>query len=277
MKSVTINTGSRGNATAIRFVLVVTLIGLCGIIGDGPAWAQPYEGCDKDPGTQTADRRQPPNLDHIKRQLLHYRCTKYDSDVAAVVTKARHWVQRRASQVHRPAIILDIDETSLSNWERIIKDDFAYIAGGPCNLKKTDESCGDIAWQQSGKAPAIAPTLDLYRLARCIDIPRPSSCTKVEIFFVTGRHEKESNGKLASAWTLRNLATAGYKDVARDHLYMRDPNSRGLVSVHKTAARIAIEQKGYTIIANIGDQESDLVGRHAERTFKVPNPFYFIP
>lgn len=46
----------------------------------------------------------------------------------------------------------------------------------------------------------------------------------------------------------------------------------------KTAARIDIESRlGYTIIANIGDQDSDLRGGHAERTFKVPNPFYFIP
>jgi hypothetical protein len=29
------------------------------------------------------------------------------------------------------------------------------------------------------------------------------------------------------------------------------------------------------IIVNIGDQ-SDLEGGHAEMTFKVPNPFYFI-
>jgi len=28
------------------------------------------------------------------------------------------------------------------------------------------------------------------------------------------------------------------------------------------------------IIANIGDQESDLAGGFAEKTFKLPNPFY---
>jgi acid phosphatase len=27
---------------------------------------------------------------------------------------------------------------------------------------------------------------------------------------------------------------------------------------------------------NIGDQESDLDGGHADRDFKLPNPFYFI-
>jgi acid phosphatase len=28
------------------------------------------------------------------------------------------------------------------------------------------------------------------------------------------------------------------------------------------------------IIANMGDQASDLAGGHAEKTFKLPNPFY---
>ena len=38
-----------------------------------------------------------------------------------------------------------------------------------------------------------------------------------------------------------------------------------------------LENRGYTIIASIGDQKSDLAGRHAEMTFKISNPFYFIP
>jgi len=35
--------------------------------------------------------------------------------------------------------------------------------------------------------------------------------------------------------------------------------------------------KEFTIIANIGDQRSDLDGGYSERTWRVPNPFYFIP
>jgi acid phosphatase len=41
--------------------------------------------------------------------------------------------------------------------------------------------------------------------------------------------------------------------------------------------RNEIEQGHYTIIANIGDQPSDLSGGHAERTFLLPDPFYRIP
>ena len=45
----------------------------------------------------------------------------------------------------------------------------------------------------------------------------------------------------------------------------------------KTPVRAAIETDGYTIIANIGDQPSDLLGGFAERIFLLPNPFYRVP
>jgi hypothetical protein len=78
--------------------------------------------------------------------------------------------------------------------------------------------------------------------------------------------------KAATEFNLRNVGYFGW-----DGLFMRDPKTRGRpVSEHKTAARIEIETRGYTIIANVGDQESDLVNGHADMIFKVPNPFYFI-
>ena len=34
---------------------------------------------------------------------------------------------------------------------------------------------------------------------------------------------------------------------------------------------------GFRIIVNVGDQESDLVGGHADLAFRLPNRFYFTP
>jgi predicted secreted acid phosphatase len=175
--------------------------------------------------------------------------------------------------VTRPAIVLDIDETSLSNWPRIYQDDYAYIPNGPCTFGK--DPCGDLAWQQSGLARAIEPTLEFYKLARCID--QPASCKPIDVFFVTGRRQAELNGEMASAWTLRNLDSAGYGTVSPGHLYLRDANMAGGIADYKSSARADIESKGYTIIANIGDQESDLAKGHSEMRFKVPNPFYYLP
>jgi acid phosphatase len=48
------------------------------------------------------------------------------------------------------------------------------------------------------------------------------------------------------------------------------------VQDYKTKERIKVEAEGYTIIAGVGDQMSDIDGGHSGCTFKVPNPFYFI-
>jgi hypothetical protein len=259
------------------------LIAMIALAGN-PASAQtgapvdPRLGCDKAGTAPPLDLREPDNIDLFKRRLLAYRCTAYENDIAEVLGKARKWVAARAGEVQRPAIVLDIDETSLLNWPRIYQDDYAYIPsvpGGHCDFVQVGDPCGDLDWQQSARAAALGPTLALYKLARCIE--QAASCTKVDVFFVTGRREQAHNDEMASVWTLRNLQLAGFDGIARDHLYMRDPASTGSVSIHKTAARTEIEDKlGFVIIANVGDQNSDLVGGHAEMTFKVPNPFYFI-
>ena len=259
----------------------------------------PRFGCDKRPDVPLADAGVPDNIEFFKARLWDYRCNGgYDRDIAKVLGDARAWVKARAQTVKNAAIVLDIDETSLLNWPRIYTDGYAYFPSLPnqgcisdkagdqctvpdwrnCVFKRVGDPCGDLDWQKSGSAVAIGPTLDLYKLARCID--QPAGCVKVEVFFVTGRRENEYKGEMASVWTLRNLELAGFVGVDRDHLKMRDPKSPGVVSDHKIAARREIE-KNFTIIANVGDQKSDLVGDtdgdHAEVTFKVPNPFYFIP
>jgi acid phosphatase len=252
--------------------LAMLTIGGLTLAGPAAAQVQAPEGCYPIPEVKPLSVSQPLNIDLIKQQLLLYRCTHYDAEVAAVFSEAQRWIQTRAPQVSRPAIVLDIDETSLSNWTRIKRDDFGYIPNGPCDLSKQGEACGDTAWQQSGLAPALQPALDLFNFAKCAIQPAGTTCTRVAVFFVTGRYQDAE----AQKWTEANLTNAKYRDW--DGLYMRDPATRGQpVSEHKTKARIDIESRGFTIIANIGDQDSDLAGEHAERKFKLPNPFYFIP
>jgi acid phosphatase len=254
------------------FLLILIVLASRTASAQTPGPVDPRLGCDTAPGFPIADLGEPQNIDVFKKQLLYYRCTTYESDVARVLDAAQKWVAMRAPQVAKPSmptIVLDIDETSLSNWPRIYLDDFAFIPNGTCDLKAGD-ACGDLEWQQSGAAQALQPTLKLYKAARCIEVPSP--CTPVDVFFITGRHDSEK----ARDWTVRNLKLAGYGDIDREHLYMRGDSS-GSVSNYKTSKRMDIESKGFVIIANIGDQKSDLAGGHAEVTFKVPNPFYFLP
>lgn len=47
--------------------------------------------------------------------------------------------------------------------------------------------------------------------------------------------------------------------------------------VYKSAKRKELVEAGYRILGNIGDQWSDLLGTYVgNRTFKVPDPMYYI-
>src|SRR6516164_7419213 len=55
-------------------------------------------------------------LYEAQRQVEEYiRSGRYDADVAEVVEQARRWLEERSQTAVKPAIVLDIDETSLSN------------------------------------------------------------------------------------------------------------------------------------------------------------------
>lgn len=102
--------------------------------------------------------------------------------------------------------------------------------------------------------PAVKPVLDLTRYAHDHG---------AAVFFVTARPG------ILDGLTEHNLREAGYPV---DGLYVRHlPDLFQGVSTYKTAKRAEIENNGYTIIANIGNNTTDLVGGHAERAFKLPD------
>lgn len=211
-------------------------------------------------GPQTLDMSQPLNLGQLKNRIYFYICSGgYDTDLNKVTAAARAYVERRAAQVAKPALVLDIDETSLSNLPLEMVDDFAFIHGIKCtpDLKAP---CGFNSWVALAKARAIDGTLALYQAA---------IKHHVAVFFITGRHEDER------AATEKNLKAAGY--ASWDGLTLRAAHDNRTTSDYKSAARAKIAEQGYTIIVNAGDQHSDLAGGYAERAYKLPNPMYFIP
>ncbi|HEX5211346.1 MAG TPA: acid phosphatase, partial [Pseudolabrys sp.] len=102
---------------------------------------------------------QPANIDDLKQQLLAYQKSgDYERGLAAVGARAQAYVEAHAAGATKPALVLDIDETSLSNWPRIAADDFGYIPSGACD-RLPKGPCGAAAWERKGVAPVIAPTL----------------------------------------------------------------------------------------------------------------------
>jgi acid phosphatase len=209
---------------------------------------------------QSQTKRSPsvPNIYEARRQVEEYVDSGgYERDVSKVCAAARVWLDKRVKTAAKPAIVLDIDETSLSNWPEMRVNGWARILNGPCDLEKGP--CGHRAWQAMAKSKAIAPTLALAQHARALG---------VAVFFITGRPER-----LREA-TEHNLREQGYEWNG----LVLEPEGATFTSAvdFKAPERAKIAAQGYTIILNVGDQQSDLTGGYAERTFKLPNPVYFV-
>lgn len=192
---------------------------------------------------------EPPNLSPHKQQLRAYvEDGFYLRDVEAVAARAKAWIEQRAAKGgSKLTVVFDLDETLLLNWPHILEMDFGYV---PREWAR---------WVDEAKAPASEPVRDVYRMARRLG---------VDVVFLTGRSERDRTG------TERNLRAIECADYAA--LICRPVERKGTSAQFKTGVRQQLTAEGRTIIANIGDQESDLVGGFAERTFKLPDPFYLI-
>ena len=82
----------------------------------------------------------------------------YQRDLQIVANQAARWIKARAASAQRPALVLDIDETALSNWEIIKRDDFGRPIAGPADLASAGP-WGWAAWDQLARDPAIELTL----------------------------------------------------------------------------------------------------------------------
>jgi hypothetical protein len=204
---------------------------------------------------------QPANIGDLKVDATNY----YDSgayltDLQLAAAPAISWITEEAPRVDRPAVVFDIDETALSNWEVIKANDFGRVIDGPCD-KLPEGPCGWRAWDLRAQSTVIQPTMDIFTTAR----DRGAA-----IFFITGRDETQR------AATERNLRAVGYTGYTQ--LMMEPPGAHYVSAADfKAPQREKIEQRGYTIIANVGDQPSDLDGGFAEQTYLLPDPFYRIP
>lgn len=198
---------------------------------------------------------EPINLNTIKNDLKNYHDSgAYNSDIARSENQALSYLRFRINQNSRLehpkklAIVLDIDETALSNYRDMLRLNFG---GTP---QEVDQGEG------AGHDKAITQTLALYEFAHK---------KNVAVFFITGRHPDIRQN------TIKNLKAVGFKDWAG--IYFKPDNyTEKSVVAYKSGMRKKIIDQGYDIVLNIGDQKSDLKGGNADMAFKLPNPFYFI-
>jgi hypothetical protein len=178
----------------------------------------------------------------------------YWADVDAQTRRAGAMLERAIATKksgEKLAMVLDIDETSLTNYCEMVKEDYGYLPGV---YEKW------LAIPQS--AMPIAGTLRLYDKARAAGL---------EVFFITGRADELRKD------TERNLELAGFKRW-RGLALRVGPQQHMPTAEYKSQERQKIVDAGYRIVLNMGDQWSDLNGTaRGNVSVKLPNPFYYLP
>ncbi|XP_057776782.1 acid phosphatase 1-like [Salvia miltiorrhiza] len=151
------------------------------------------------------------------------------------------------------AWVFDVDETLLSNLPYYAQHGYGSEI---FDSRKFDE------WVEMGTAPAIESSLKVYEEVLNLGF---------KIILLTGRSERHRS------ITLHNLFQSGFRDWSM--LILRSSEDHGKTATsYKSEKRREVEQQGYQIVGNSGDQWSDLLGSSMSiRSFKLPNPMYYIP
>jgi len=183
---------------------------------------------------------------HLKH-VAHFKAGQFGHSARRALRAIKHHGHHKGHSKKKLAIVFDIDETSLSNYTAINADNFTF------GTNSRNEAQNEIG-------TAIQPTLDLFNLAKA---------KHIAIFLITGRRE---DVRTPTADNLAREGFTGYKE-----LILRPVGAGGTTVDYKAGERAKIEDQGYRIIANVGDQYSDLAGGHSGVAFKLPNPFYFLP
>ncbi|HSW73975.1 MAG TPA: HAD family acid phosphatase [Candidatus Limnocylindria bacterium] len=232
-----------------RLMVATALISLP-IFAKHTAAVQPSHGI-KNFITCASEYHEPINIDVIKKQIKEFRTSgQWDKGITCVVDQAYAQLKKYMPVRNKKlAVIADIDDTSLSNYEFIVSNDFGY------DHDRTKK------WEMKGLDPAIAQVRDLCNFAKK---------NGFALFFITGRREDERQA------TERNLKNAGFKDW--DKAYFKPMDFKGSSAVEfKQVWREHIMSQGYTLILNFGDQLTDFEGKaQAQYNFKIPNPMYII-
>jgi hypothetical protein len=243
------------------------------------------------PAIQTSTPRsedQITNIDVLRQQIRNYYGdplgtgtfavhSNYAKESQKVAASGKRWLSIPHHTNGTKAILLDVDDTSLATWNYEIFSNWAF----------NPATNGTFVTEQ--RFPAVPGMVDLVQTAER---------EGYAIFFLTGR------GAAQEAATLGNLTEdgigvdAGYPKPTglpngEDGLFTKppladypaylktacasDPNGACTTIHYKSATREHIESLGFDIVANFGDQFSDLKGGFADRTFKLPNPNYYLP
>jgi predicted secreted acid phosphatase len=279
---VSLHLSRRITITAVAAVAVATLGGA----GIG------YAAASTGPAIHTKtphSERDMTNIDVLRQQIRNYYGDEmgtgtfaddsyYAKEARSVAADGKHYLAGKHGSKKTKAILLDVDDTSLATYNYEIASNWAY------------NPTTNAAYVTGELFPAVPGMVDMVKSAQK---------QGYAIFFLTGRpatQEAVTLGNLTDSDTIG--LDAGYpaptalKD-GEDGLFTKpavvdypdylktacaaDTNGSCTTIHYKSATRAHIESLGYDIVANFGDQYSDLNGGYADKTFKLPNPSYYLP
>ena len=225
-----------------------------------------------------------PNIDIVKSTIrTYYNAPKgiaatssspYISEMTRLTDQLKPGLTRACTQARshgkNPAVVFDADDTTL--WTYDMEDAAMHFDFDPVLQGQ---------WVQDERFPATPG------MPAVVAAVRAAGCTVVGL---TGRNDGQK------AATLGNLTKVGY-DGFSDALFFTKwisgstpgasrpwmagtPCADGVCTTieYKSLTRRHVEHDlGYDVVANLGDQFSDLIGGSADRTVKVPNPTYYLP
>lgn len=186
----------------------------------------------------------------------YYESSALPRDQSQVIAAARSWVERRVragchgsavAQVRRcrVAVVFDVDDTLLSSWPYERAQD-PPLSFDPVTWSAFVEACG--------YAP-IAPAINLLNHLRR---------RGVYVALISGGSTATAAYSKAC---LRSNGVTGWSQAT-----FRPPSAQGMTAAQfKVRQRMALERRGYDIIASVGDQVSDMSWGHLERGFLLPN------
>ena len=218
-----------------------------------------------------------PNIDSVKSTIRTYynadstwiankTSSPYINEMSSLLGKTAKQLKamyaKSAKSGKKPAIVLDADDTTL--WTYDMEDNAMHF--------NFDPALQDV-WVQGQKFPATPAMTTLVNAAD------KAGCTLIGL---TGRGAAQKDA------TLGNLAKVGYTGFTPENYYTKwatgqQPSYINCAAAkcttieYKSQTRAHVQSQGYTIIANFGDQFSDLIGGSALVPVKLPNPTYYLP
>jgi acid phosphatase len=196
----------------------------------------------------TSENSQLQNLD-ISKKLVedYYESGQFDKECKEVYDEAIAQI-KKLSLPKKAAVVFDVDETALMIYNSTKSIGFGYVRE---------------IWHNEilrAEEPAIPQTKTFYDWL---------ISKNIKIIFLTGRYPE------AYEATKKNLIAKGFSRF--DTLIVRNADEIKLpAEKYKTQKRDELVNKGYSIIACVGDQWSDLKGGNTGIKIKLPNYLYLI-